>query len=227
MRKIFEINDETLDGIDSYMNDSIIIMNTNPEMEYSFEFKYMWLYNYLEDKCYGYSYVTRSYIQQASENKAMADAIKADAAKWIDRHNDDILKLLEAYFSDYNPLWNVDGTETRTFSDLVTHMSYGESRVTTDKGNDVMSSDTYAFNSSTPAPENRITNSYGDGQTVSHPHIDTNTVDSHTETLVRGGNIGLTSSAQLLTGELGMRLPEGMIDMLCRYILQDHAYYIG
>ena len=144
--------------------------------------------------------------------------------------------FLEMWKVNYNPIWNVDGTETRTIETeygKVTTMSkdttltdeqitnatgevtYG--KITT-RTNPTTTGKVAAFDSQTfvNASETSMTNTIdtdsGKDETknsigkVEHVHSgeDTDTLsgkDTVTDTLTRGGNIGVTMTQQLLTAE--------------------------
>ena len=120
----------------------------------------------------------------------------------------------------YNPLYNVDGTETKTITTeygRITTYAKGETETNT---HTVDGSETYtnhttlnevsAFNSSAMVENTRDTvtpsaRTYNDGtRTTTHggENTDTNSgTDTTTETNRRFGNIGVTMTQQLLTAE--------------------------
>lgn len=143
---------------------------------------------------------------------------------------------LECWKAEYNPIWNVDGTETRTIETVygkVTTMAKN-SKVTDEQKTDGKNNTTHglvttiteptttgsvaAFDSTdvvtasqTSATQHSNTDSGTTNVALSMGKVehsssgsDTDTLsgkDTVTDTLVRGGNIGVTMTQQLLTAE--------------------------
>ena len=95
---------------------------------------------------------------------------------------------------EYNPLWNVDATETRT---IETHG--------TDEGNSSASGSNQSLDSVKGYNDSNWAESTKNNGTATNT---AETTGEHhetvTDTFVRGGNIGVTSSFQLITGDLDM-----------------------
>ena len=107
----------------------------------------------------------------------------------------------------YNPLENYNMTQTETPG--ITHES--TKKVTTDVTTSVTdtSSDSsiYGFNDSNPSPSAKVENSgtttvSGDGENNIEHTLETET---GTRGLTRSGNIGVTTSQQMLTAEFEVR----------------------
>lgn len=133
-------------------------------------------------------------------------------------------RLYYALSEPYNPLWNVDGTTTTTTKGKVENLS-GSDTITYDNDDHITTEDRGAKkitdkNYDVPFDD---TNEKETGKTVSDEdtYIDTITEEAYkdehtteygkvndvnyTVTETRGGNIGLTSSMQLLTQEFDLR----------------------
>ena len=143
---------------------------------------------------------------------------------------------LECWKAEYNPIWNVDGTETRTIETKygkVTTMAKN-SKVTDEQKTDGKNNTTHGLVTTITEPTTTgsvatfdSANFVGASQTSATQHSntdsgttnvaismgtvehaasgsDTDTLsgkDTVTDTLVRGGNIGVTMTQQLLTAE--------------------------
>lgn len=112
-------------------------------------------------------------------------------------------KLYDAITTDYKPLdnYNMEEKETPDITKTKTVNSSIETKTT----NDIMDNDTYGFNSSSPVPSGKQTRN--GSVTVSgdaDDNVETNT-ESGTRTLNRSGNIGVTTSQQMLQSEIDLR----------------------
>lgn len=130
------------------------------------------------------------------------------------RMNDYKLQTLyDSMFFEYNPIWNVDGTETTTTIHGATSSadSYGAKTDTDVNGKRESSNDSksyrYPYDSGTKTAtdeleESATTESSTDTHTSSE-HSDTHTTESYTDTVTneRAGNIGVTSTQSLIEQE--------------------------
>lgn len=135
-------------------------------------------------------------------------------------------KLIEnVYAQSYEPLWNVDGTETETVEYQGTESeSHSHSRTengsssdsSTTSSNSEATNSRSAFNSDNFSP---VDKTLGDVQGSSDSYGSSSRTESSTDTdsksftdrkdvrtLKRGGNIGVTTSQQMLTSEIDFRL---------------------
>lgn len=123
------------------------------------------------------------------------------------RYKDKWVRIYETLLMDYNPINNYDMIEVET-PDLEDHRV---TKVDQDVTNDTDLND-YGFNSDTPVPTSKNTTRLtGSG--------DKNKTDetinrTGTRTLTRSGNIGVTTSAQLVEGEIKLRALYNMIDII-------------
>ena len=111
-------------------------------------------------------------------------------------YGDAISRILDTLYADYNPLHNYDMSETRT-PDL-TETSTVKSDVKTTGSNKV-----YGFNSSAAVPATET-----DAETETQGALTDNQstrTNTGTESLTRSGNIGVTTSQQMLISELDLR----------------------
>ena len=145
--------------------------------------------------------------------------------------------IFKALVTEYEPLWNVDGEETRTYTRSNTGTQSTESSLTgeatasgtntgtqstLDKSSSEVTTSRTTYDDSTMLPKDKQSakNGLNPGDTVTRTDNLANSLsssneqtsedvrtDNLTETYEehykRGGNIGVTSSAQLLTGDIG------------------------
>ena len=122
-------------------------------------------------------------------------------------------KLYETTILTYNPIWNVDGTETRTteYGEHVTTQNNGERIETMVNGerqntsNQKLSS--YPFDTGTKTAteetDESVTNAQSTDTRTNNAVVDSTTSNTHTdkETVTRSGNIGVTSTQKLINEE--------------------------
>lgn len=123
------------------------------------------------------------------------------------RYKDKWLRIYDTLMMDYNPINNYDMVEVET-PDLEDHRV---TKMDQDVTNDTDLND-YGFNSDNPVPisknTTRLTGSGDKNKT------DETINRTGTRTLTRSGNIGVTTSAQLVEGEIKLRALHNMIDIL-------------
>lgn len=118
-------------------------------------------------------------------------------------------KLWETTKFEYNPIWNVDGTETTTseygehetttvFGEKVSESVYGEKI-----RNNTYSSYPYDTLAETPTNKENVVDSENTDIFTDSPHNDTTTSNEHTDkvTIERKGNIGVVSTQKLVEEE--------------------------
>ena len=122
-------------------------------------------------------------------------------------------KLYQTTLLTYNPIWNVDGTETRTteYGEHVTTQNNGERIETMVNGerqntsNQKLSS--YPFDTgaktATEETDETVTNAETTDTRKNNAVVDSTTSNTHTdtETVTRSGNIGVTSTQKLINEE--------------------------
>lgn len=108
-------------------------------------------------------------------------------------------RLYDALFAAYNPIHNYDMTEseTKTNSGTIT-----TDNTQTSNGSTTQTVNIYGYNSSDATPAN---NNTGTDDTTTTDKGSAETSASETRELTRAGNIGVTTSAQMIEGELNLR----------------------
>lgn len=121
--------------------------------------------------------------------------VKTAITEWFTRRKDNFAKLWQGFTAEYNPIENYDRHEDSTETPNITHtlVNSGEDASTNE-------ADVQGFNAAEYAPNSR-TKSNG---TSSTNGTDTET-GTRTYTSRIHGNIGVTTSAQMLEGELALR----------------------
>ena len=152
---------------------------------------------------------------------------------WSKSRLDTWSRLFKAFTMDYNPIWNVDGTETETevHSNTFTSNStdsYNEkgsargSSNTDGKENTTHSVTGYNSSSLVNESADNTTNSMDVNTSNSSENSGTsngqkNDVDNGTvtRTKTRGGNIGVTMTQQMLSAELDIRPELNIYKYIC------------
>lgn len=131
------------------------------------------------------------------------DTLKTVVNAWSRARVDAWARMHGALTEEYNPLHNYDrheeedGTDTGTRTDTDTGTVSNDTRDTT-------TADVTGFNSSTFADDQKTTSTGNGTQTRDLTARETRNLANHRELHVYG-NIGVTTSAQMLTGELDVR----------------------
>lgn len=118
-------------------------------------------------------------------------------------------KLWETTKLEYNPIWNVDGTETTTseYGEHETTSSFGEKVSESVYGekirNNTYSSYPYDTQTETPTNKENVVDSENTDIFTDSPHDDTTTSKEHTDkvTIERKGNIGVVSTQKMIGEE--------------------------
>ena len=156
-------------------------------------------------------------------------------------------RLYETTVLEYNPLWNVDGTEERTISrerDGSTTDTYNET--TTDKktgsdsdtktGTDIQTTGKTTYDSNTFYDTEKNTDTPNTTDTLTYNNTNTNThtgtkgtVDGEQEetheTLVRQGNIGVTKSTDLIDSQR-QTVNFSYIEYVVHDLINDFTYLV-
>ena len=113
-------------------------------------------------------------------------------------------KLYATLHFDYNPIWNVDGTESRNITRRLnqdkneTTNTNRETNVVSDNTNN----STYGFNSPDPVPSGKTEHTGKQNETEGNNFIATNVNnETVTDTFTRGGNIGVTTTQKMISEE--------------------------
>ena len=113
--------------------------------------------------------------------------------------------LYSSIIQEYNPIWNVDGTETTEYSAEKETNSIGSSTDTFTSGERLGTTTDFAipYNGTEEKETGKATSqnkSYTDSNTKGS-HTDTLNKDAHTVTIKRTGNIGVTKTQELLASQ--------------------------
>lgn len=122
--------------------------------------------------------------------------LMAKMEAWSTAWNHTISRWVETMTTDYAPLENYDRQEAWTDSGKASASDNSYSNM-----NASITNDTSAFDSSSYQPEDRANNST---QTSGNSATNSNTSSEHAGRV--HGNIGVTTSAQMATGEMELRL---------------------
>lgn len=134
-------------------------------------------------------------------------------------------KLYATLNFEYNPIFNIEGTETRTITyvtddvinkDIESDINETDSgTVTNEVKSDVTDNFVYGFNSSTESPNSKSSNTGEQEQTTGNTHIGTNSESESvsdkknqttTDVFTRGGNIGVTMTQEMIEAERDVSL---------------------
>lgn len=137
----------------------------------------------------------------------------------------DYERILQSYFSEYNPLDNVfeyaSDTKKDNFKDTTTRTGNTE---TTNTGGSTTENKTSAYDSTAYSPESQQTFNYNSGGMKTKTDfnnvkdvMERTTVDQ-SEVHFRHGNVGVTSSQQMINQELELRR-----NNLYNYIIEEFA----
>ena len=121
--------------------------------------------------------------------------VKTAITEWFTRRKSNFAKLWEGFTAEYNPIENYDRHEDSTETPNITHTLYNSGKDSSSNEADVQ-----GFNGTEYVPNSR---------TKSSGTSSTNGTDKETGTRQYTsrvhGNIGVTTSAQMLEGELALR----------------------
>ena len=179
------------------------------------------------DQAYVYHHATAKEISRYAEILLEGDPShptgRDDVYLWTDDSLQALMKIFWTHYGDnierirtvltaqYAPLDNYNMTETRTPN--LTETTQTKSNVQTKGSNKV-----YGFNSSTAVP---ATESQADTVTQGADSANQSTrTNTGTETLERSGNIGVTTSQQMLLSELDLRAQHEFEEYLFTFLDQ-------
>lgn len=143
---------------------------------------------------------------------------------YIYAHSYELGKQWEVLQMEYNPIWNVDGTETETTKGK-TNVKSGTETIDMTVGNSDETTTNYNVpNDSQFEKETSKNNVHIDEHTDNHTKTyDTEDAIDITVTKTRGGNIGVTMTQQLVNAELELR-EKAFYEELFRKILFSVTY---
>ena len=164
-------------------------------------------------------------------------------------HHDDFIKAFDAWTADYDPLHNYDGTEISVdvkkegTTTLTNTPDSTRNKVTTRATADaktVVENDVTTYDSTTPRLDNKSTETPTGGTETIYDYKNTSdssrgetsmTVDGETisgndisyHKLTKGGNLGVTTSQQMIQSEIDMRF-NPLIKMYIDTFIREYAY---
>lgn len=174
---------------------------------------------------------------------------------WLHRNNDNIARQIETLAMSYDPIANYDMTEqaadgTKIAKETTTATPSGTMSVASvHTGTDTTTDSRYGFDSSTGAPADKSELAHGETVTDTTSFVgyktETETESAHDRSVTtpngstlsgldsgsehylrRYGNIGVTTSAQLASGELELRVHDIAIEWLRRFA-DEYLIYVG
>lgn len=160
--------------------------------------KYTYLTEYAKQTPNNHVNVDSHYMHKYKDMGIIDDVtphITSLIASVLDINDYKYQKLYDTLNLDYNPIWNVDGTETTT-------TTYGEHTSTDNIGARTNNEDINQYR----VPMDSGTKTLTDETTTSNSTqsaVDSHVSNTHTDTIVneRHGNIGVTSTQHLITEE--------------------------
>lgn len=164
-------------------------------------------------------------------------------------HHDDFIKAFDAWTADYDPLHNYDGTEISVdvkkegTTTLTNTPDSTRNKVTTRATVDaktVVENDVTTYDSTTPRLDNKSTETPTGGTETIYDYKNTSdssrgetsmSIDGETITgndisyhkLTKGGNLGVTTSQQMIQSEIDMRF-NPLIKMYIDTFIREYAY---
>jgi len=127
------------------------------------------------------------------------DVLKSLIGAWSKRRLWSWEKLADTLTLKYNPIWNVDGTETETITRSLNATGQEESSNSAESsGEDLRSS--YGYNSEDPEPADRSDRS-GTSSASGSSSADRSEDETITTEKKRGGNIGVTMTQDMIKKE--------------------------
>lgn len=166
-------------------------------------------------------------------------------------HHADFEKAFDAWTADYNPLHNYDGTEItldvrKEGKTTITNTPDADHNTViteaTEDAQTVTENDVTTYDSQTPRLDNKSTVTPTGGTVTTYDYktkaenertdasmtIDGETVSGHDinyHKLTKGGNLGVTTSQQMIESEVQMRL-EPLIKMYLDTFIKEYAYCV-
>lgn len=142
------------------------------------------------------SYILFTNFEKDSYKYLTSDIISQFSLKWE--------KLYATLHFDYNPIWNVEGTEERTITRKLNQDKNETTNINreTNVVSDNTNNSTYGFNSSDPVPSGKTEHTGAQNETEGNNFIATNVNnETVTDRFTRGGNIGVTTTQKMISEE--------------------------
>lgn len=135
-------------------------------------------------------------------------------------------KMYEALYSDYNPLHNYDMLENESIGRKI------DKTVTTPTGTTTQTNKSTTFDDTTYRDVEEITNSVNmstevtPNNTQTIDNIEGNFNNAEIRKLSRSGNIGVTTSQQMIESEIEVR-KKSIADWLIEFFVRKYMYTVG
>lgn len=120
-------------------------------------------------------------------------------------------RIIDSYYSEYNPISNYDSNITETTIYGAKNYVNGEKQITDTSKVAPFESETFLNNAQNTSTENEYTN-------VEEEHTDTRTYK-------QTGNIGVTTSQQMIESELELRLKNVYYEFLMLFV-NEYLFYV-
>lgn len=169
-------------------------------------------------------YATFSYIDVSATITRFIDRWEA----WIRQQGGDLLRAWQALRTEYNPINNYDMSETsadgtKRDADHDTVTPYGSTTMTTRNTRPGVDSTGDGVTVGTSTSEQTYQQYYVDtdrthDNTLADATLGSSYNDLKHHTLQRSGNIGVTTSQQMITAELDLRKQDLLADFVARFI---------
>ena len=157
---------------------------------------------------------------------------------WLNSNKTDYLRLYAALESEYNPINNYDSHEVVTTQHGHILTDKAQPGVTTTSTNkftpgitDTTESSIYGYNSASPSNADKVVNSKtgfdNNTNTITRTGFDTDThTHSGTDTVTseKSGNIGVTTSQQMIESEVALRLKD-YVDRIIKCFIDEYTTY--
>ena len=135
-------------------------------------------------------------------------------------------KMYDALYSDYNPLHNYDMNENESIGRKI------DKTVTTPTGTTTQTNKSTTFDDTTYRDVEEITNSVNmstevtPNNTQTIENIEGNFNNAEIRKLSRSGNIGVTTSQQMIESEIELR-KKSIADWLIEFFVKKYMYTVG
>ena len=135
-------------------------------------------------------------------------------------------KMYDALYSDYNPLHNYDMTENESIGRKI------DKTVTTPSGTTTQTNKSTTFDDTAYRDVEEITNSVNmstevtPNNTQTIANIEGNFNNAEIRKLSRSGNIGVTTSQQMIESEIELR-KKSIADWLIEFFVRKYMYTVG
>lgn len=181
---------------------------------------YQWLYTHGTDMFEAFNLLPEGIDKDTLENLilteggefepifANAEIMKEQVALFVNKHNRTFQKWMDALAIEYDPLNNYDRTEVWTEKEKHSDASNGTQNASsqgTTNGSDITQNDISAYDSAEFQPHDKTTGQTTTGSTSSGNTTTSDSSNGSSENERKGrayGNIGVTTSQQMLQSEL-------------------------